>query len=97
MRLINADELIEVLNGEIKFCYDYKIDDNIKGLRRAIDVISNSETVRPIKQSEWIYYNGKTVCKRCRSEAPYSLSGSAAFLERTIHCPHCGARMYEID
>lgn len=88
MRLINADKLIERINGT---GYDEQIKSN---LRFMVDMQS---TIEERKKGKWIdaVMFGKLpvqVCDQCKTFYPLEYTGGGH-----NYCPNCGAKMESED
>ena len=86
MRLIDADALIEDIDGDLT-------DSIAEG--RAIEKIMNAPTIEPERTGKWIrhpeqrnIYGGKTIeCSECQNK--YVVQ----YIEDEKYCRNCGARM----
>lgn len=104
MRLIDADELIEVFRGlALMLSGQYRESfTNVNGVRSmeidcAEDIIKNAKTIdaEPVKHAHWIEHrtsNGNVHynCSHCGKEVSYPYAK-----KRWKYCIECGAKMDE--
>lgn len=64
--------------------------------------IDHAPTVDPVKHGRWIYYEGETIedggrCSVCECDQPMFIDDWEWKYIETDYCPHCGARMDEVE
>ena len=93
MRLIDADNAIEVLEILCDKCQD------IRPFEDAIGVLQDAPTVDavPARHGKWIKINGRAgwKCSVCKVEDLYAYKYAGDFVEelQDFYCPNCGADM----
>ena len=102
MRLIDADEVQEILAEKLEE-YDLLADDDycagvVTGLGVAINTVNTVPLVNPVKRGKWELdkNRGLICCTNCGGERPLKYLDNGTFHKQSFlspYCPHCGAQM----
>ena len=98
MRLIDADNLVEDIKGEIAADQEmYPDDDSSRcfraGMRTVVGIVKNQETVEPVKHGHWIHGSSSENIRVTCSECGYKVNYFWDSWQDAKYCPHCGAKM----
>ena len=85
MRLIDADALPIKFDGHIVAVWKNDLD--------------NAPTIDPVKHGHWIYtgIRGRYPTCQCSVCGAYENADWAMIQEGANYCPHCGAKMDEVE
>lgn len=93
MRLIDADELIKMLQDTTDFNMKHNTFFKSFSMQHMLYILENMKTIDPIKHGRWIQSSGTEYLEVSCSECGYKVNYFWSGWQDALYCPKCGARM----
>ena len=93
MRLIDADELIKMLQDTIDFNMKHNTFFKSFSMQHILYILENMKTVDPVKHGRWIHGSSSENIRVTCSECGYKVNYFWDSWQDAKYCPNCGARM----
>ena len=90
MRLIDADELIKMLQDTIDFNRKHNTFFKSFSMQHMLYILENMKTIAPVKHGHWIFAEDMVSYIKC-SECGDNICWVNT--KRPKYCPSCGSRM----